>query len=408
MTAPVSRGPTRIRLHFLDGIRGLAALYVLVFHSLTIGIGVGADDVDFSWPMRMLRGWFGYGHFAVAVFIVLSGFSLMLPLARRGRAELTGGFGPYLVRRGRRVLPPYYAALVLSIVAVVAASTLLGAEKNSEALSPGSIGSHLFLVHNWSSDWVFRINGPMWSVATEWQIYFLFPLVLLPLWGRLRPATIVAVVWGAAFALHFGMPDNANLAWAAPWFAGSFAAGMWGAWTAYRPGVEETSDARRWGLLAALAFALLVAILSRDPGSTPLPVLDLIVTVGSVAGILMCIRIHRSRSERGSPGAGYRFLESRQVIWLGAVSYSVYLVQHPLLRLSEQVLGRSGLGVEAALWVQFLIGTPLIVALAWLFAEFFELPFTTGSHLLPRLRSLVPTSTSTAPAQSPTEPRVGG
>lgn len=404
MTAPVQRGPTRVRLHFLDGIRGLAALYVLIFHSLTIDLGTEATDL--SVPMRVLRGLFGYGHFAVAVFIVLSGFSLMLPLARRGRSELTGGFGPYLVRRGRRVLPPYYAALVLSIVAMVAASTVLGAEKNSEALSPGSIGSHLFLVHNWSSDWVFRINGPMWSVATEWQIYFLFPLVLLPLWGRLRPATIVAVVWVAAFAFHFGMPDSANLAWAAPWFVGSFAAGMWGAWTAYRPGVEASSDAHRWGLMAALAFALLVAVLSLDQVRAPLPVLDLIVTVGSVAGILMCIRIHRSRDARDSPGAGYRFLESPQVIWLGAVSYSVYLVQHPLLRLSEQVLGRSGLGVEAALWVQFLIGTPLIVALAWLFAEFFELPFTTGSHLLPKLRSVVPTST--APAQSPTEPRVGG
>ena len=43
------------------------------------------------------------------------------------------------------------------------------------AFSPRVIASHLLLVHNLSERWIFKIDPPMWSVATEWQIYLLFP-----------------------------------------------------------------------------------------------------------------------------------------------------------------------------------------------------------------------------------------
>lgn len=46
--------------------------------------------------MRVLRSVFGYGHFAVAVFIVLSGFSLTLPMARASTLQLRDGFPNYL------------------------------------------------------------------------------------------------------------------------------------------------------------------------------------------------------------------------------------------------------------------------------------------------------------------------
>lgn len=381
MTAPVAaRG--RVRLHFLDGIRGLAALYVLVFHSLTIDLGVPVPEL--SPPMRALRAVFGYGHFAVAVFIVLSGFSLMIPIAQRNEPALTSSFREYLRRRSRRVLPAYYAALVLSIAAIVGAATLFDAtDAQDEALSPGSIVSHVFLVHNWWEDWVFRINGPMWSVATEWQIYFLFPLVLLPLWRRIGPAATTALVWAIAFAVHFGVPADRNLDWAAPWFVGSFALGMWGAWAAYRTTSSERCDTRPWSALTIGMLTLLVAALATRDLWWTLPVLDLVVSIGGVAGILACVRAHRATVGDDRRPVSLRFLESRSVVWLGAISYSTYLLQHPLLRLTEQVLSRAGFGVETAFWIQLIVGTPAILAASWFFAEFFELPFTTGSHLLP-------------------------
>jgi peptidoglycan/LPS O-acetylase OafA/YrhL len=77
-----------------------------------------------------------------------------------------------------------------------------------------------------------------------------------------------------------------------------------------------------------------------------------------------------------------RFLGSPPLVLLGGFSYSLYVLQHPLLRLTEALLGETSLSYEAVLWVQLVIGTPLIMAAALLFAEIFELPFTTGSHIL--------------------------
>ena len=69
-------------------------------------------------------------------------------------------------------------------------------------------------------------------------------------------------------------------------------------------------------------------------------------------------------------------------------------MQHPLLRLTEAVLGRLDVGFETALWIQLVIGAPLIMLASRVFAEFFEMPFTTGSTVLDRIRN---TSRRTVP-----------
>ena len=44
--------------------------------------------------------------------------------------------------------------------------------------SSGSLLSHLFLLHNLNASWIYDFNGTLWSIATEWQIYFVFALLL--------------------------------------------------------------------------------------------------------------------------------------------------------------------------------------------------------------------------------------
>lgn len=396
---------TRLRLHFLDGIRGLAAFYVLIFHSLTIA--VPQDSQSLSTPMQTLRSAFGYGHFAVATFIVLSGFSLTLPMARASSLELRDGFANYIRRRARRVFPPYYAALALSIAAILASSIVPGADTSAreDALSAGSVVSHLFLVHNLNFDWAFRINGPMWSVATEFQIYFLFPLILLPLWRRVGPALTVAICWAGACAIQFGLPAEQNFSWAAPWFVGSFALGMWAAFIGFGessagPSDDQLahaspSDTRQvpWGWLALALLALLVGILALGGGDLPLLTLDAIVSVMSLCWILACVSRFRTDSSASNdqPQRSNRptlngVLGSRPMVLLGSFSYSLYVLQHPFLRLTEALLGRMSWSFETILWTQLIVGTPAIMAASYLFAQFFELPFTTGSPLLDSLR----------------------
>jgi peptidoglycan/LPS O-acetylase OafA/YrhL len=82
-------------LDFLDGIRGLAALYVVIMHS--------AMDVDWthtsSWLFAM-SPLISEGKLAVAVFIVLSGFCLTLPVANAGGTALRGGIWAYIRSEG--------------------------------------------------------------------------------------------------------------------------------------------------------------------------------------------------------------------------------------------------------------------------------------------------------------------
>ena len=78
-SVPAFAGAPRQRLAGLDGVRGLAALFVVVNHIFIRTFpGYPVDRAPF-WA-----GWFIYGRFAVVVFIVLSTFSLALSPARRG------------------------------------------------------------------------------------------------------------------------------------------------------------------------------------------------------------------------------------------------------------------------------------------------------------------------------------
>ena len=158
--------PHRTRLGGLDGIRGLAALFVVVNHIFLRAFpGYPVDNAPF-WA-----GWFIYGRFAVVVFIVLSGFSLALSPARRGWR--LGSVSRFAYRRARRVLPPYWAALALSL----AVAWLIVPPPGQGLPTSTSVAANGLLVQN-----ILLAPSPnrsFWSMAVEAQLYIFFPLLLL-------------------------------------------------------------------------------------------------------------------------------------------------------------------------------------------------------------------------------------
>src|SRR5579859_7861710 len=84
--------PAPARLGYVDGLRALAALYVVASHCVT---EVWPYNNIPSGVVGQFAGFMQYGHFAVSVFIVLSGFSLMLPVARSGNRLPQGAWGFY-------------------------------------------------------------------------------------------------------------------------------------------------------------------------------------------------------------------------------------------------------------------------------------------------------------------------
>ena len=111
--APEARRPAATgqgRVVGLDGIRGLAALFVVLNHIFERAWPgyPGASHVPF-WA-----AWMVYGRGGVAIFIALSGFSLGLGPARSGWRFKS--IATYAHRRAWRILPPYWAALGFSLV----------------------------------------------------------------------------------------------------------------------------------------------------------------------------------------------------------------------------------------------------------------------------------------------------
>lgn len=364
--------PGGSRLEFLDGIRGLAALYVALFHLAAIGAAPGA-------PHAAAPNWMRHGHLAVDVFIVLSGYCLMLPVARSAQGVLKGGVGEYLLRRTRRILPPYYVAVAISLLLLMVQAAMerrgLAGIWRSPDFEPANLAAHLLLIHNLNAEWSSAINTPLWSVATEWQIYFLFPAILLPLWrgGGLAPAVAAGFLIG--LAPGWLLPDGGDLAWACPWYVGLFALGMAAAAINWRDGRAEAALRRLpWGALALLLGGVVVFGYPWLEGRLVLQ--DTVAGLAAAALIVHCGAL--ARAGRSDQSVLLRLLQARPAVVLGAFSYSLYLMHLPAWKFVAPLNKALALPPNQEFLFRLLVGVPFALGACWLFYLAFERPTTRG------------------------------
>lgn len=399
----VSDAPApRLRLEFLDGLRGLAALYVVFYHASLIN---QINSPHQHLPGRLQKAsqsahflFLTYGHYAVDVFIVLSGFCLMLPVARSAGENLPDGFGPYLRRRAQRILPPYYAALILSLLLIAGVpgmNTQSGAwwDAALPAIERNVLLSHLFLVHNFYGPTA--INPPMWSIAVEWQIYFFFPLILLPVWRRGGPVAVILLAFGLGLMPHYFIGAATDSGY--PWFLGLFALGMVGAAASFSSKASVSAWSRRFpwkvGAGGFAGIVILLTLLQRQSWANLSWIHWLRVeTWGSVwpmdalVGLATaCFLITLTHNERGitGPSIWNTWLRRPLLLTLGAFSYSLYLIHAPVLALVDLFNRKNGISGAAALCLIMAAGIPLSLAAAYLFHLAFERPFLRSRAALP-------------------------
>jgi len=353
--------PTPAHLAYLDGLRAVAALFVVVHHIMQLA--ETAHPLQGLWHVIFRP--FLYGHFAVSVFIVLSGFCLMLPVVRGGW-HINGGAKTFLAKRARRILPPYYAAMVVALVASALPS--LTDEILWRPLTPMGFVSHLFLVHNLSPVTFAQINPVFWSVAVEFQIYLLFPILVL-LWRRIGG---LATTLGALIVGYVGLfiLRDSPLDGITPHYIGLFALGMTAAAIALSPEPPwaRLREAVPWSL-AALAVAALSIALSLRGKVLPLRTLDLPIGV-CAAGVLVAASRPNSRLLRAA-------LSWKPLAFVGGFAYSLYLVHLPIL----WILARSSFAPATTMasndrLVRLLVvGLPLAVLGSYGFYLVCERPF---------------------------------
>jgi peptidoglycan/LPS O-acetylase OafA/YrhL len=346
------------RVAGLDGIRGLAALFVVLNHVF-----------ERAWPgfpvdhAPLWAGEFIYGRFAVVVFIALSGFSLGLAPARSGwRFDSVAAFAR---RRAWRILPPYWAALAFSLVLTwfVVAQPGWAVPDGKSVVVYGLLAQDAVAAGS--------PNRAFWSIAVEAQLYVLLPLLLL-LVRRVSATAMVALV--AAVVVTVGVlgphvaPMDDVLVRSAPDLAVVFALGVLAAGIAT---ASERTRSRPWAAFAVAAAAPVVALIAvRGSTWTDQHLFWVDLAWGPAIGCLL------AAVATARPWPLVQLLDSRPLRGLGSFSYSLYLTHAPIVIAVSYglVLGRVPAGTPTFLVLTAVL-LPLTVGFARLFAAAFELPF---------------------------------
>ena len=346
----------RPRFAGLDGIRGLAALFVVFHHCWLMSFpGFPADNGP-AWAGFLL-----YGHLAVVVFIVLSGFSLGIGPARGGwRVD---SLGKYAHRRAWRILPPYWAALAFSLIIAL---TLVP--------QPGEgmpTGKSVLVYGTLTQDVVGAPspNGAFWSIAVEAQLYIALPIMLILL-RRAGAIVLLAAVTLPVLLIGIFAPSVAAahlFIRFTPQFLVAFTVGMLAAAT-----VNGKHRQRPWhwyGLAAAVPGIALIAIMGSVWTVNHYFWVDLLLAP-AVALLISAV------AAAGRPRPFVALLDWRPVRSLGGFSYSLYLVHAPIvIAVATLIVAPRFAPGTGAFLVTVAIAVPLSLIFARLFAAVFDLPF---------------------------------
>jgi peptidoglycan/LPS O-acetylase OafA/YrhL len=366
-TAP--RPASQPRLEGLDGFRALAALFVVLHHAWLIVWPVGYRKYP-TGLTHTLTGWLGYGHFAVVAFIAISGFCLGLPLATRGRNGWKGMWHFY-GRRARRILPPYYASIAFTLLLIaVAVGDKLGTHWDSAVpVDYSKLWIHLLLVNNIAL--LPQINGVYWSIAVEWQIYLVFPILA---WIWLRTGPYAAALVGTVAGTWIGIKTTGTpLVLVSGQLLAVFCFGFLGAhlYANFGPRLKP-----KMLLFAAsvLLFAIVVFCARMSLGQIVPRFywLDLPVGVCAVLLILAAVR---------AENPWHAFLEGPRLRKLGVFSYSLYLMHMPLLQVAWLLLvAPFGLTELPAFLIVAFAGTALSIGVSYGFFLLVESRFLNSAQ----------------------------
>jgi peptidoglycan/LPS O-acetylase OafA/YrhL len=369
-----SASPNHLAYHlaYLDGLRALAALAVVCCHARLPNWDQWPLGFAITNRLRMFSLYDNLGHFAVDLFIVLSGFCLMLPVVRNG-GVLRGGAGLFFKKRAIRILPPYFAAMAVSLLLIV---LFIGDKTHTPWDASLPVGgwdiiANLFLLQNFSMH-PGAINHAHWSISLEWWIYFLFPAMIL-LWRGIGPLRSTLISLAASAVIVAGCLGLFGKGFTLQ-YVGLFALGMLGAKLA-QLGAESSREklVRGAGLLALIALTIGVLGLSRFGvqlmGGTVGPVIiDYFVGIWA-----MTLLVYLALTPRGWLR---RALSLPPLVFVGTFAYSIYLIHAPLLQILWQY-GLDPLGFSPlTTYVLFKVsGISLAIAVGYVFYRLAERPF---------------------------------
>ena len=337
----------------VEGLRAIAVGTVLWFHA-----GLGG-----------LRGGFA----GVDIFFVISGFLITGQLVREVERSSRISLPRFYARRAKRLFPA--AATVLLATAVL---TVLFLPKISWRVFGWDIAASAAYVVNWrladravdylAEDTSVSPVQHFWSLAVEEQYYIVWPLLLLALAVLIRRARLpvrptmaiglaAIVLPSLAWSIHLTEADPARAYFVTTtrlWELGIGALVAVGA-TRWRRLSAPLGAALAWSGLAVIAVGLVA-----QSTATPWPGWHALVPVAGTAAVIL-----------GGHSAGrlgpVRVLGTRPMVWIGGLSYSLYLWHFPLIVAASAHLG------ELTRWQGSAVAVASVMP-AWLTHRFIENP----------------------------------
>lgn len=336
------------RVNGIDGLRAVAAVWVVLFHMSAFSGGPLWPGADF-----ILRS----GSTGVSLFLVLSGLCLYLPFA--GGRESRFRADDFFRRRIRRLLPAYYASLVVVTAAHLMVDGRLGLVDHSGLQMGGQVVAHVTLTHQFFPFTFFGLNGAYWSLGLEWELYLTLPLLVAAA-VRFGLTRTVAAVFAATAAFRLGIfaATEAGLldprgGWATVVLPNFFL----GRWSEFALGMVAAQSHRTrgtrvgWRLITvALASAGLALALPDNPLNHML--------YGVFYFTLVCLVL-------AGDNVVARVFSWRPLVAVGVMSYSLYLVHQPMVEILGAAMG-AGRGADPRhVFLVMLALSPVILAAAF-------------------------------------------
>ncbi len=381
------------RIECLDGLRGLAAIWVLLGHAAILS----------GWKFPILHS----PSLAVDLFMMLSGFLMTFHYQERQTREpwqAPSTWGTFWTRRFFRIAPLYY---VLLLAAILLGPTL-GAARDSIASAISGTGTiderytdqswqnvamHVTFAFGFSPYYGFRTALPDWSIGLEMAFYAAFPFLMMAV-ARLGfiatavGASLFCYLLSLACSGYFeAFSEPSLLAMKLPIFLGGMlvAASL------------TTHGYRRLLLLGIAAVICLIPI--RGVASHGIAPLIRLLSLASLAILADCHRMPRIAALHRIIPAVSTILGGRIAAFLGDTSYGVYLlhllVMLPVLQAVINILPQASAPILFLTTVAIVI--PIVYLISWILHIWIERPgIQLGRRILAMVRTKVRTESEFA------------
>lgn len=346
------------RIKALDGLRGVAAVGVVIGHARLVYLQNGPESWIYLPGVRHGFDAIGtWGATAVWLFFVLSGFVLALSFKNTPTVD----YGVYVLRRLVRLYLPVWGAVLLALVSMIFISRDVDGLGSWVAAHPaqptlwGVIADFTLLSGTGSN------VTPLWSL--RWEIFFSLLLIVYVAAARSIPPALLITV-SLTLSIVGGIAENALLLYMPMFGIGVGFAFAWPTFERWAATLRSRFNPAVGGSLAVAAL-LAVAVSQLAPAwlskfgmaSLALPGVTTATRLISVSLIVVLV---------GTSVAIGRVFTSRLILWLGMVSFSLYLTHETVL------LGVVYSTAANPVWLLFAVA--LCFPIAWLFYKLVESP----------------------------------